>query len=81
MLIINQAVLMIWQYHVRHVGITAKKNTTFTTMDHLRDYNYHHGKGVSLDQLPICSRTAYPYSLLCNLSYGDIVTPTYANST
>ena len=32
-----------------------KKNTTCTTMDHLRNYIYHHSKGVSLDQLPLIS--------------------------
>ena len=29
-----------------------KRNTTCTTMDQLRNYIYHHSKGVSLDQLP-----------------------------
>jgi len=29
-----------------------KRNTTCTTMDQLRDYIYHHSKGVSFDQLP-----------------------------
>jgi hypothetical protein len=28
-----------------------KKNATCKTMDQLRIYNYHHSKGVSLDQL------------------------------
>ena len=29
-----------------------KKNTKCTTMDQLRDYMYHHSKGISLEQLP-----------------------------
>ena len=56
-----------------------KRNTTCTTIDQLRNYIYHHSKGVSLDQLPPTShvierhiRRAY---VLCNLSDGDIITP------
>ena len=56
-----------------------KRNTTCTTIDQLRNYIYHHSKGVSLDQLPSTShaieqhiRRAY---VLCNLSDGDIITP------
>jgi hypothetical protein len=34
-----------------------KKNTKYTTMDQLWGCNYHHSKGVSLDQLPPTSHS------------------------
>ena len=32
-----------------------KRNTTCTTMDQLRDYIFHHSKGIFMDQLPLPS--------------------------
>ena len=45
-----------------------KRNTTCTTMDHLRNYIYHHSKGVSLDQLPPTSHAIEQH--ICRAYYA-----------
>ena len=64
-----------------------KRNTTCTTMDQLRDYIYHHSKGVSLGQLPPTShaveqhiRRAY-YATYQMVTLLHPHTPTVLNPT
>lgn len=58
-----------------------KRNTKCATMDQLRDYIYHHSKGVSLDQLPPTSHAVQQHIHRAYYSTYQMVTLLHTHGT